>query len=57
MESEYTIVVHEDSDGSYWAEVAELPGCFGSALTLDELDIDIHEAIEVYLEAVAELGL
>jgi predicted RNase H-like HicB family nuclease len=41
--------VRQDDDGSYWAEVADLPGCFASARTLDELKEVIVEAICLYL--------
>lgn len=41
---EYTVVVHEE-DGSVWAEVPALPGCFASGQTLDELREAVEEAI------------
>jgi predicted RNase H-like HicB family nuclease len=37
-------------DGSYWAEVPALPGCFASGTTLDELFDSLREGIELYLE-------
>ena len=40
--------VHEE-DGIYWAEVAELPGCFASGHTLDELTEVLTESIRLYL--------
>lgn len=45
--------IHEDDDGSYWAEVVELPGCFASGATLDELKEALFEAIEMCAEPVA----
>jgi predicted RNase H-like HicB family nuclease len=36
-------------DGSYWAEVTELPGAFASADTLDELVGALAEAVALYL--------
>lgn len=42
--------IHEDSDGSYWAEVKELPGCFASGQTLDELTEGLREAIDMCME-------
>lgn len=42
--------IHEDDDGSYWAEVKELPGCFASGATLDELKEALLEAIRMCLE-------
>lgn len=41
---EYTVVVHEE-DGSLWAEVPALPGCFASGQTLDELREAVEESI------------
>ena len=40
--------IHEE-DGSYWAEVKELPGCFASGHDLEELKDAVLEAIELYL--------
>ena len=34
--------------GSYWAEVKELPGCFASGGTLDELNEALAEAVSLY---------
>ncbi|MBK5229845.1 MAG: type II toxin-antitoxin system HicB family antitoxin [Thermoleophilia bacterium] len=45
---EYIVKVHEE-DGSYWAEVLDLPGCFASGQTLDELREALGEAIGLYL--------
>jgi predicted RNase H-like HicB family nuclease len=44
---EYTAQVHHE-DGMYWAEVDELPGCFASGETLDELGEALAEAISLY---------
>ncbi|MPZ50097.1 MAG: type II toxin-antitoxin system HicB family antitoxin [Dehalococcoidia bacterium] len=55
----YTVIVHEEEEeeeGGYWAEVEELPGCFASGDTLDELEEDIKAAIEQHLAALKELG-
>ncbi|MBJ7458888.1 MAG: type II toxin-antitoxin system HicB family antitoxin [Thermoleophilaceae bacterium] len=45
----YTVKVHRDSDNSYWATVDELPGCFASGFTLDELSESIGGSIALYL--------
>jgi predicted RNase H-like HicB family nuclease len=37
-------------DGAYWADVPELPGCFASGDTLDELFDSLREGIRLYLE-------
>jgi predicted RNase H-like HicB family nuclease len=46
---ELTVRVHYE-DGAYWAEVLELPGCFASGATLDDLKDALDEAIAMYLE-------
>jgi predicted RNase H-like HicB family nuclease len=43
---ELTVRVHEEG-GSYWAEVVELPGCFASGDTLDELRAGLDEAVRM----------
>ena len=45
---EFVAQIHHE-DGSYWAEIAELPGCFASGDTLDELAEALQEAIVLYL--------
>lgn len=45
---DYRVVVHHEG-GSFWAEVEELPGCFASGETEDELWTALQEAVSVYL--------
>ena len=40
--------VHRE-DGSYWAEVRELSGCFASGDTVAELIESVEEAVALYL--------
>jgi predicted RNase H-like HicB family nuclease len=49
-------VVHEEADGSLWAEVRELPGCFASGSSLEELQDALLEAIQMVLPDGVELG-
>lgn len=35
-------------DGTYWADVPELPGCFASGDTLDELFESLREGVALY---------
>lgn len=51
---EFHATVHEE-DGSYWADVEELPGCFASGKDLNELKEALIEAIGMCLTEV-ELG-
>lgn len=46
---EFTVNLHQEEDGSFWAEVVELPGCFASGENLDELREALEEAISLYL--------
>jgi len=48
-----TADVHHE-EGAYWAHIRELPGCFASGHTLDELMKVLEEAIELYLASDAE---
>jgi predicted RNase H-like HicB family nuclease len=52
----YKIIVHRDEVSGFWAEVPELPGCVSQGETRDELQKNIHEAIEGYLEVMAMDG-
>ena len=45
---EYIARVHEE-EGSLWAEVLDLPGCFASGGSLDELREALEESIALYL--------
>ena len=53
----YTILVHDEEGGGYWAEVEELPGCFGSGATLEAVEPDIKEAIEFYINSLRARGV
>ena len=46
--TEYTVRVH-DENGSLWAEVVELPGCFAAGESEAELRVAVVEAISLYL--------
>ena len=43
-----TVIVHAER-GSLWSEVSELPGCFASGRTVDELRDALAEAVGLYL--------
>jgi len=45
----YTIKVRDEGPDGYWAEVVELPGCFASGDSLDELQEALTEAIGLWL--------
>lgn len=45
---DYRVLVHHE-DGSFWAEVLDLPGCFVSGDSLEEIWDALPEAIGFYL--------
>lgn len=50
----FTIRVHAEADGTYWCDVAELPGCFASGHTWDDLWEALTDAIGLYLSSDTE---
>lgn len=52
--SKFTVVVHEEPEGGYWGEVPTLPGCYSQGETMDELLINLREAIAGVLEVLHE---
>ena len=46
-------VVHPVEEGGFWAEVPSLPGCVTQAESMEELRVNLQEAIELWLEAGA----
>jgi len=54
----YTVLVYEaePDEGGYWAKVAELPGCYTQGETIDQIRVNVRDAIETYLDALKETG-
>jgi predicted RNase H-like HicB family nuclease len=52
---ELTARIHIEQ-GSYWADVPELPGCFASGDTLDELFESLREGVALHLADQGERG-
>ena len=48
-ERTYIVFVEEDTDGSYFATVDALPGCFASGATEDEALDNLSESVGLYL--------
>ena len=47
---EYTVIIEQDEEGWYVAEVPELKSCYTQARSLDELMSRVREAIALCLE-------
>ena len=54
----YTVLVYEaePEESGYWATVAELPGCGTTGETIEEIEVNIKDAIETYIDALRTLG-
>jgi predicted RNase H-like HicB family nuclease len=52
----YTVVIHEEPEGGFWAEVPALPGCYSQADSLSELKENVREAISGVLAVMREQG-
>lgn len=50
----YTFVIEKAADGSFSAFVPDLPGCTSSGDTLEELQANIREAVDLYIESLRE---
>ena len=49
-------VIFEKAAHHWAAYVPDLPGCISSGPSLDATKVNIREAIELHLEAMAEVG-
>jgi predicted RNase H-like HicB family nuclease len=48
----YRVLIEQDEDGVYVAEVPSLPGCISQGETREQAIENIKEAIAVYLESL-----
>jgi predicted RNase H-like HicB family nuclease len=48
----YRVLIEQDEDGMFVAEVPSLPGCVSQAETREQATANIKEAIELYLESL-----
>ena len=51
----YAVVI-EQADSNYSAYVPDLPGCIATGETIEEVEVEIREAIEFHLEGMKEDG-
>lgn len=52
----YRVLIEEDEDGVFVAEVPSLPGCITQGATRGEALANIKEAIAVYVESLEAHG-
>jgi len=52
----YLVTFEKSSDGTIWARVPDLDGCFSSGDTIDEAKENVKDAIALYLEDLKEDG-
>jgi predicted RNase H-like HicB family nuclease len=52
----YAVVI-EQAEGNYSAYVPDLPGCVATGANLEEVEIEIKEAIAFHIEGLKEDGL
>lgn len=50
-------VIRKSDGGGYWAEVPDLPGCFGEGATFIEAVSSISDGLETHLASLVEYGM
>ena len=50
----FTVLLHEDETGGYWAEVEELPGCITQGDSIEEVEANAKEAIELFIDGLID---
>lgn len=56
MKKQYTVIIEkDDTSGTYTGQLEEYPGVISEADTIDDLIINIKDALKLYLEAQKEL--
>ncbi len=44
------VVVHQEDDGSYWADSVDAPGCFTVGETIDDTLHNMQDAVRTHFE-------
>lgn len=52
----YRVLIEQDEEGAFVAEVPSLPGCLSQGETRSEALANVREAIAVYLESLQAHG-
>ena len=53
----YAYVIERADDGSYWADLPDLPGCATSAESPEQVERQLHEAVALHLSYFHDRGL
>ncbi|HEV2296209.1 MAG TPA: type II toxin-antitoxin system HicB family antitoxin [Tepidisphaeraceae bacterium] len=53
----YAYVIERAEDGSYWACLPDLPGCATTGESPEQVERQLHEAVELYLSYFHDRGL
>ena len=53
---QYAVILEQESDGGYVANIPALPGCVSQGDTREEVMANILEAAEVYIEDCIQAG-
>jgi len=56
MRYKYTVIIEQDEDGKYIAEVPALQGCYSQGESYEEALANIQDAIRLHIEARKQLG-
>ena len=54
---DYLVVFEKADDGTIWARVPDLSGCYSCGDTIEEARLNIKDAIELHMEGLLEEGL
>lgn len=52
----YRVLLQQDEDGAWVAEVPSLPGCVSQGRTREEAVANVREAMAAYVESLEEHG-
>lgn len=53
---QYLVIFEKAADGTIWAKVPDLDGCYSSGDTIDEAKENVKDAIALYLEDLNDEG-
>ncbi len=53
----YAYVIERAEDGSFWAYLPDLPGCTTTAETVEAVERQLPEAVDLYLSYFQERGV